>query len=70
MQARYYDPVIGRFLSPAPVKFTDGGVDHFNTDWYGNGNPVNNIDPDGRDVEEFDDSGEAIQRATEIVSEI
>ncbi|MEL7130725.1 MAG: RHS repeat-associated core domain-containing protein, partial [Pseudomonadota bacterium] len=48
MQARYYDPVIGRFLSPDPVGFAEGGVAHFNAYAYTANDPVNNIDPDGR----------------------
>jgi RHS repeat-associated protein len=50
MQGRYYDPLVGRFLStdPAPIKagspFT---VARFS---YANANPLSNIDPDGRVV--------------------
>ena len=47
MQARYYDPVIGRFLSNDPVGFAEGGVEFFNRYRYANGNPVNLIDPTG-----------------------
>ena len=47
MQARYYDPVIGRFLSNDPVGFAEGGVDYFNRYAYTANDPVNNIDPDG-----------------------
>ena len=52
MQARYYDPVIGRFLSNDPVGFAEGGVDFFNRYSYTFNNPVNMVDPDGRDPEE------------------
>ena len=48
MQARYYDPVIGRFLSNDPVGFAEGGVDYFNRYAYTANNPVNLVDPDGR----------------------
>lgn len=50
MQARYYDPVAGRFLSVDPVIFSPAKPEHFNRYWYANGNPLNGIDPDGRDV--------------------
>jgi len=48
MQARYYDPVIGRFLSNDPVGFAEGGVQYFNRYVYTANDPVNAIDPDGR----------------------
>lgn len=47
MQQRYYDPMIGRFLSTDPVTATNVGG-NFNRYWYGNDNPYRNIDPDGR----------------------
>ena len=50
MQARYYDPVIGRFLSNDPVGFAQGGVDYFNRYSYTANNPVNFWDPDGRQI--------------------
>ncbi|WP_274055478.1 RHS repeat domain-containing protein [Thalassomonas actiniarum] len=46
MQARYYDPVIGRFYSNDPVGFT-GEVDTFNRYSYVANNPYKYIDPDG-----------------------
>jgi RHS repeat-associated protein len=48
MQQRYYDPVLGRFLSddPVPTDFKTGR--HFNRYWYANGNPYSFVDPDGR----------------------
>jgi RHS repeat-associated protein len=50
MQARFYDPVIGRFLSIDPVGFVASGNDprHFNRYGYGFNDPVNKVDPDGR----------------------
>ena len=48
MQARYYDPVIGRFYSNDPVGFK--GVHSFNRYSYANNNPYKYIDPDGREV--------------------
>jgi RHS repeat-associated protein len=48
MQQRYYDPVIGRFLSvdPVPTDVTNG--DAFNRFRYASNNPFRFIDPDGR----------------------
>jgi RHS repeat-associated protein len=48
MQARYYDPVVGRFLSVDPVgpKAGDGFV--FDRYDYANNNPIRYTDPDGR----------------------
>ncbi|HRL13889.1 MAG TPA: RHS repeat-associated core domain-containing protein [Aggregatilineales bacterium] len=50
MQARYYDPVIGRFLSIDPVGFSPGRPDMFNRYAYAANDPVNLIDPDGQKV--------------------
>ena len=47
MQARYYDPLIGRFYSNDPLGFRD--VHSFNRYAYANNNPYKYIDPDGRD---------------------
>ena len=48
MQARYYDPVIGRFLSVDPVTFMDtGNPTHFNRYAYCGSNPLNCTDPTG-----------------------
>jgi RHS repeat-associated protein len=46
MQARYYDPVIGRFYSNDPVGFSN--VHNFNRYTYANNNPYKYVDPDGR----------------------
>ena len=48
MQARYYDPVIGRFYSNDPVGFRD--VLSFNRYAYANNNPYKYVDPDGQDA--------------------
>lgn len=48
--ARYYDPVIGRFMAVDPVSFTEKNLHSFNRYNYGNNNPYKYIDPDGRAV--------------------
>ncbi|WP_203321535.1 RHS repeat domain-containing protein [Pseudoxanthomonas beigongshangi] len=50
MQQRYYDPVIGRFLSVDPVTAYSKGTDFFNRYKYANNNPYKFTDPDGREV--------------------
>lgn len=50
MQARYYDPMVGRFLSVDPVAPSQASTHGFNRYIYANNNPVANIDPDGRDA--------------------
>jgi len=47
--ARYYDPVIGRFMGADPKGFSQGNPHSFNRYVYGNNNPYAFIDPDGRD---------------------
>jgi len=52
MQARYYDPVIGRFYSNDPVDamghIARGNPIHgFNRYTYANNNPYKYVDPDG-----------------------
>ena len=48
MQARYYDPVIGRFYSNDPVGFMERDVSTFNRYSYVGNDPVNWIDPTGK----------------------
>ncbi|MEH8018964.1 HNH endonuclease [Rheinheimera muenzenbergensis] len=48
MQARYYDPIIGRFYSNDPVGFTASNPMMFNRYAYANNNPYAFNDPDGR----------------------
>lgn len=49
MQARYYDPIIGRFLSVDPVDFLQTGDPRmFNRYAYVFNDPINGIDPDGK----------------------
>lgn len=51
MQARYYDPLIGRFYSNDPIGFRD--VHSFNRYAYANNNPYKYIDPDGKAAESY-----------------
>jgi len=55
MQARYYDPVIGRFYSNDPVGFI-GTVDTFNRYSYVGNNPYKYIDPTGMTKKEGSNS--------------
>jgi RHS repeat-associated protein len=48
MQARYYDPVIGRFYSNDPVGFVESQPSSFGRYTYANNNPYKYVDPDGR----------------------
>ncbi|MHB1059914.1 MAG: RHS repeat domain-containing protein [Rhodanobacter sp.] len=54
MQARYYDPMAGRFLSVDPVGPVPEDVFGFNRYVYTNANPIINIDRDGRLSQPFD----------------
>ena len=46
-QARWYDPVVGRFLSADAVGFAAGGSRHYNRYDYTYNNPYSYTDPDG-----------------------
>jgi RHS repeat-associated protein len=48
MQQRYYDPLLGRFLSVDPVGVSPRNGLNFNRYWYASNNPFKNTDPDGR----------------------
>jgi RHS repeat-associated protein len=48
MQQRYYDPLLGRFLSVDPVTAYENPIGAFNRYWYANNNPYKFTDPDGR----------------------
>ncbi|WP_251962127.1 RHS repeat-associated core domain-containing protein [Pseudomonas sp. Marseille-Q5299] len=47
MGARYYDPVLGRFMGVDPVDFQIDNLHSFNRYAYTNNNPNKYIDPDG-----------------------
>jgi RHS repeat-associated protein len=53
MQQRYYDPGVGRFLSPDPIGPAAGNAFNFNRYAYANNNPVVNTDPDGQNATAF-----------------
>jgi len=48
MQARYYDPGRGGFLSVDPVEPSPANLFSFGRYGYSNNNPINHTDPDGR----------------------
>ena len=48
MQARYYDPGAGRFLSVDPVGPVAGKIEYFNRYSYVGNNPISRIDPFGQ----------------------
>lgn len=48
MQQRYYDPVVGRFLSVDPLRPSDQRPERFMRYGYANENPYRFVDPDGR----------------------
>jgi RHS repeat-associated protein len=53
MQARLYDPLIGRFLSTDPVEFNSSSPFTFNRYAYANNNPYRYTDPSGAETEEI-----------------
>jgi RHS repeat-associated protein len=48
MQQRYYDPLVGRFISSDPILPSSDTSANFNRYWYANNNPFRFTDPDGR----------------------
>ncbi len=53
MQARYYDPLIGRFLSIDPVGFSPSQPFMFGRYTYVGNDPINGIDPFGLEVQAY-----------------
>ncbi len=45
--ARWYDPVVGRFMAVDPVSFRENSIYSFNRYAYANNNPYKYVDPDG-----------------------
>lgn len=52
-QQRYYDPLLGRFLSTDPIAADTGAGANFNRYWYANNSPYRFTDPDGRSGFDF-----------------
>jgi len=48
MGARYYDPVLGRFMGVDPAPVNVGDIHGFNRYAYANNNPYKFVDPDGK----------------------
>jgi RHS repeat-associated protein len=48
MQARFYDPQVGRFLSPDPLRPSSGNLFDANRFAYVNNNPIRYSDPSGK----------------------
>ncbi len=71
MNARYYDPVVGRFMAIDPVGPLSGGVQHLNRYSYGYNNPFKYTDPTGLMPEESDseDDEKGDPTVDEVVAE-
>jgi len=55
MGARYYDPIIGRFMGIDPIGFDEANPMSFNRYSYANNNPYVYVDPNGEAVETISD---------------
>ena len=64
MGARYYDPVVGRFISMDPKGFDEKNIHSHNRYAYANNNPYRYSDPDGRNPVAFAIAANAISGAT------
>jgi RHS repeat-associated protein len=51
--ARYYDPVVGRFMGVDAVGFNPGNLQSFNRYAYANNNPYRFVDPTGNAAEDW-----------------
>lgn len=54
MGARYYDPVVGRFMGIDPKEVSPNEIHSFNRYSYTNNNPYRFVDPDGREAVSVD----------------
>jgi len=66
MQARYYDPSTGRFLSVDPVGPAAGNAFNFSRYAYANNNPVTHTDPDGRQCSQCLYYGDSVEHQASI----
>ena len=57
--ARFYDPLIGRFTTPDPLSEKYYSISPYA---YCANNPVNAVDPDGRDIWEINENGIVVNR--------
>jgi RHS repeat-associated protein len=69
MQQRYYDPLLGVFLSVDPVTAYGGDTRYFNRYWYAAGNPYKFTDPDGRALDTIADIGFVAYSTYKLVTE-
>jgi RHS repeat-associated protein len=67
MQARYYDPVAGRFLGVDPVHVDLASGANFNRYIYANNNPYLYVDPDGEFVDTFFDAADVLINTGQIL---
>ena len=68
MQARYYDPVIGRFYSNDPVGWTERSPVHsFGRYTYANNNPYLYTDPNGEFPETWADAGKVFSGTVDVL---
>ena len=65
MQQRYYDPLVGRFLSVDPVTAYEAPQTNFNRSRYARNSPFNFTDPDGRNEDWWASLKEGSQAASE-----
>lgn len=70
MQARYYDPTVGRFLTTDPMEPAVGNYFNFNRFAYADNNPVVNDDPNGQCTGSHvtDKAGNCADSGTTVVS--
>ncbi|MBR2195529.1 MAG: VCBS repeat-containing protein [Salinivirgaceae bacterium] len=63
MNGRFYDPLIGRFLSPDPYVQAPDNPQNFNRYSYCLNNPLKYVDPTGYSITELDDEKRRLKRS-------